>query len=57
MNDLAEMVAKFSPLDPEKDLRVEGDQCTLLFTCPEHCQDFVRALLHLMLYYRDVDER
>lgn len=57
MPELAEMVAKFCPLDVEKDLRIEGDRCTLVFTCSEHCQDFVRALLLLALHYRDVDER
>lgn len=57
MTDLAEMVAKFAPLDMENDLRLDGNLCTLLFTCPEHAQEFTRALLLLVLHYRDVDER
>lgn len=57
MNELAAMVAKYAPLDLEKDLRLEGDQCTLLFTCSDHAEEFVRALIMLVLHYRDVDER
>lgn len=55
-SDIAEMVAKNAPLDLEKDLRVEGNQCTLLFTCSDHAEDFFRALICLIASYKDVDD-
>jgi len=56
-SDIAEMVAKNAPLDLENDLRLEGNQCTLLFTCSDHAEDFLRALICLIASYRDVDEQ
>lgn len=55
-SDIAEMVAKSAPLDLEKDLRIEGNRCTLLFTCSDHAEDFLRALICLIASYKDVDD-
>ena len=51
MNDLAEMVAKYAPIE-ENSCAIIGDTVKLSFCSPSHAREFMDALSRLVEFHR-----